>query len=171
MVAVSARAEPSGTAAGGQMGLAGHMPPDSADSLDAARWSDRVGDAAVLTYLSSKSSAGHAWVAILAAPHLRAPELSLLALAKLAGGRDPDLAPSAARAALSVVSELSFDDLGRREVVPSDLEPALEAFCALREQARVRLDITLMAGQVAMQLVELGIGACPGTGPETADPP
>src|SRR4051812_46045753 len=68
----------------------------STDPLDLAIAVDRLGDEGVLTRLAEGTPLTVRAMAVLAAPQMDAPETSLSALAEIARGRDPDLAPRAA---------------------------------------------------------------------------
>lgn len=132
-----------------------HEPPLTADVLILARWADAVGDTTVLADLASDKPAATRLAAILAAPELRAPEWALSPLVQLAQGRDPDLAPAAATAAVQIANGLALQDLERRETLVEDLRPALLSYSELSRRADVRADIALKAGQVTSLLEAL----------------
>lgn len=125
-----------------------------ADPLDLARAVARAGDALVLSRLA-RGSVAQKLAAVRAAPFLAAPEAALGALAALAAGRDPDLAPEAARAALSIARALTLEDLGRREAELSELAPARDALRRLAADASARPDVRRAASVAAGALAAL----------------
>lgn len=130
----------------------GEPMPGVDDDLEAARWADRVGEAEVLERLASTQSALSRLRAIRAAPALRQREKVLALLAPILGGRDPDLAPAAGRAAVKVAQGLRMDDLQAREVSSAVLPPLYEQYEALASTAKLRPDLVLMAEQVLTYL-------------------
>lgn len=125
------------------------------DPLAAARWADRAGDANVLQRLAPTHPPVMRLRAIRATPAMSDPEHALAPLAALAGGRDPDLAPAAARAALAIAQTLSHDSWQQREVPVELREIAIKAFQAVLDQPGLRQDIALMAVQVVTYLEAL----------------
>ena len=122
------------------------------DELDLARWVSQVGDRSALGFMSAGHTSAERFVAVQAAVRLRDPERALPVLAGLVGGRDPDLAPSAAMAAVNIAQLLTADDLARREVLFEDLKPAIAAFGKLDKREDLRPDIRIFVSQVLMQL-------------------
>lgn len=127
-----------------------------ADPMELARVADRLGDAAVLARLGEGQSRDVRLAAIRAARFIDGPELALEPLARIAAGRDPLLAPAAARAALAIAGELDLDALAQREVEPSSLSAARALFVALSRDARARADLRAAAEHVAARLEQLG---------------
>jgi hypothetical protein len=130
-----------------------------ADPLELARVVARVGDDAVLRLLAAEHGVAVRLVAVRAAPWLREPERALVRIAELAGGRDSELAPAAARAALRIARALDADGLARREVAPDTLSAALAALLRVAQQPHVRHDLQRMAGAAAAQLRAAGVPA------------
>jgi hypothetical protein len=119
-----------------------------ADPLELARAVARLGDDALLGRLSEESEAAARLSAIRATPWMRAPELALTPLAEIARGRDPDLAPAAAMAALRIAQRLESDDLVAREASSETITEALEALRAIGNDEGCRRDIR-RAGLIA----------------------
>jgi hypothetical protein len=89
---------------------------------------------------------------------MREPELALPALAELAAGRDPYLAPAAAAALVAIARALDLDSLGDREVDPASLAPVRARLVALGEDASARADIRAAARLAASCLEALDVG-------------
>lgn len=119
-----------------------------ADPLDLARSVDRAGDALVLRRLAHGTVA-QKLAAVRAAPFLAAPEVALLALSALAAGRDPDLAPEAARAALTIARALTPEGLARREAELTLLVPPRDALRRLATDVSARSDVRYAAALAA----------------------
>lgn len=128
---------------------------EDADPLDLARVVARLGDEAVLTRLGDPQSADVRLAAIRATPSLTAPEHALGPLAEIAAGRDPDLAPAAAMAALEIAERLSADDLVRRETERAIIDAAIEAMRAIGNDESCRRDIRRAGLLVADRLSSL----------------
>lgn len=128
-----------------------------ADPLELARVAARLGDAAVLALLAPSQPVAAQLAAVRAAPWLREPERALLPIAELIAGRDSELAPAAARAALQITRALDADALARRELLPDDLAPALSALARAAVLSRVRDDLRRMAAAAAEQLRAAGV--------------
>lgn len=121
------------------------------DPMTLARAVARSGDDPVLERLGDES-ADNRLIAIEASPFLAEPELALPGLVLLARGRDPWLAPAAARALVSIADALSFDDLERREADLETLDAATTALAELAEDETARADIRAAAGLASGQL-------------------
>jgi hypothetical protein len=126
------------------------------DPLALARWVDRRGDAALLDALESDRPALRL-AAIRAARWMSGPEAALEPLARLAAGRDPDLAPAAALACYRIVRDLDAVALDRREVLRGRLAPARKALAALQGDGAARLDLRRLAGFSVEGLEALGV--------------
>lgn len=128
-----------------------------ADPLDVARLVRRVGDALVLTRLAPSAAVTipQRLAAMRAAPFLAAPEAALVALAALAAGRDPDLAPEAARSALTIARALSLEDLARREAELTGVVAARDALRRLAADTSARGDVRRAAAVAAGALAAL----------------
>ena len=113
------------------------------DELDLARAAADAGDARLLAALTDPVPREAAALAARAAPHARAAEALIAALAKLSCGRDPALAVEAGHSLAQLADVLGASELGSREVLRRDLEQARQAL-ACGEQAPVpRADIVL----------------------------
>jgi hypothetical protein len=112
-----------------------------ADPLELARAVAQVGDAALLGRLSEESGTASRLTAVRATPWMRAPERALAPLSEIARGRDPDLAPAAALAALQIAERLDADDLVAREVGSEVIVAAVEALRAIGNDEGCRRDI------------------------------
>jgi hypothetical protein len=132
---------------------------DGGDPLELARVAARLGDDAVLALLAPEQPARVRIAAVRAAPWLREPERALAQIAAWVSGRDSELAPAAARAALRIARALDADALARREVAPAALTSALAALLHAAELAHVRQDLQRMAAAAAAQLVAAGVPA------------
>jgi hypothetical protein len=118
-----------------------------------------VGDDAVLALLAPEHGVAVRLAAVRAAPWLREPERALAAIAELAGGRDSELAPAAARAALRIARALDAEALARREVPPAALSGALAGLLRVAQAEHVRADLQRMAAAAAAQLSAAGVPA------------
>jgi hypothetical protein len=127
-----------------------------ADPLDLARAAHRAGDALVLARLGHGSVAQQLG-AVRCAPFLAAPESALGLLSVIATGRDPDLAPEAVRAALTIARALTLEDLARREAELSGLLPARAALRRLSADASARGDLRRAAAAAAGALAALAL--------------
>lgn len=125
--------------------------PEVGTPVELARWVDREGDAAVLDALTSADRQTR-MLALRAAPWMHGPEAALGALAGLARGRDPVLAPEAARAAMRIALALDRDGLARREAVLADLQAAAATLDALADDDTARPDLRAAARAAATAL-------------------
>lgn len=135
----------------------------TADPLDLARLAHAEGDGAVLERLADDRPFATRLAAIRATPHLSAPEAALPALARIASGRDADLAPAAALAALRIARDLGAFDLERREAPLPPLREARAAFARLAGDEAARADIRRAAAFVADALAAVA-GTARGAG-------
>lgn len=122
------------------------------DPLELARSVEAMGDDAVLGALEHETLALRLG-AVRAAPWLEEPERALPALAALAAGDDPDLAPAAARAGGRLAERLRHDDLMAREADRTPLDPAPWQAIAADESARA--DLRGVAARVGRTLEAL----------------
>ena len=129
----------------------------SADPMELARVVDRLGDGAVLDRLAEDSPRTVRLSAVRAARWMTGPELALAPLAELASGRDPLLAPEAARATRVIVEGLTADGLARREVEPASLSTARRRLAALAADESARSDLRAAAMIAADVLDALGV--------------
>lgn len=128
-----------------------------ADPLDIERAVARAGDALVLSRLA-RGSVPQKLAAVRAAPFLAAPEAAVGALATLAAGSDPDLAPEAARAVLTIARALTLESLARREAELSTLVEARAALRRLAADTSARADVRRAAAMAAGALAALAAG-------------
>lgn len=128
-----------------------------ADPLELGRVTRARGDGAVLSRLADDRPVVVRLAAIRASRWMRAPEAALGRLAALAGGRDPDLAPAAARAAWHIARALDGPALHRREVIPADLAPARSTLQQLAADESARADLRRLAAFAADALSALGV--------------
>jgi hypothetical protein len=113
------------------------------DELDLARAAEDAGDARLLAALVDPAFREAAALAARAAPHARAPEALIPALAKLACGRDPTLAPEAGHALWQLAQVLSPSQLAAGEVLRHDLEQARQALACGEQAPAPRADIAI----------------------------
>jgi hypothetical protein len=133
-----------------------------ADELELAALAQRLGEAQVLTALGDATDPASQLAALRLTPHLLDAELALAPLARLAAGRDPELAPPAAQRLLRIAQALVRARAGSRELLPSELEPAQAALRAFAQDATARADIRSSAAQAAQLLGTLGVTAAAG---------
>lgn len=127
----------------------------SDDPLELAHWAARLGPARVFELLATDASALTRLRAVRALPSLGEPERALQALLPLLQGRDPDLAPAAARAALVIATSVSADLGLRGEVNMGLLRECEQAYREAAGREDLRPDLAFMAMQVAVQLADL----------------
>ncbi|MFT3922379.1 MAG: hypothetical protein QM778_07590 [Myxococcales bacterium] len=121
-----------------------------------ARLADEAGDASLGAALVPDAPRERALLAARAAPFAAAPEQLIPALAALACGRDPNLAPEAALALRLIGDHLRPSEMSAREVLQADLVRAREALeSALGEAKALRPDIARDLGSAAAALSAL----------------
>jgi hypothetical protein len=135
------------------------------DPLALGRAVQRHGDAIVLNGLDEDGPTDARLAAVHASPWLRAPETALAALADLAAGRDPHLAPAALDAAHAIAEGLDLADLGRREAAVTILAAPQERFAELAGDGTARADMRRMAAFTADALAQLTTAAQQGSDP------
>jgi hypothetical protein len=128
-----------------------------ADPLELARVVRDLGDDAVLQRLAPGQPVETRLAAIRAAPWMREPELALDVLARELSGRDPDLAPAAARSAARIAGSLDAAALLRRERDAGELKGVRELLAAVGKNQRLRQDIRQYALQAAQMLAAAGV--------------
>jgi hypothetical protein len=126
------------------------------DELDLAALVARIGDDAVLESLAEGKDSVIRLAAIRATPYLLSQELALQPLAALAQGRDPDLAPAAARRALVIAQALALEDISARELLPDSFRAAELQLAALANSTTAHGNVRLCAGQAAHLLRVIG---------------
>jgi hypothetical protein len=130
-----------------------------ADELTFAATVARLGDDAVLAGVAQDKDSVLRLAATRATPYLTNRELALEPLTALAEGRDPDLAPAAARRLLAIAQGLALEDSSAREWSPREFQPAEERLMQLSAAATARRDIRLCAGAAAQLLRSIRSGA------------
>ena len=125
------------------------------DPLELARVVDRIGDAAILSRLTPETPIAVRAIAVVAAPRMHAPEDALAALTTIAAGRDPDLAPRAAQALLTIARSVDAQALDAREHDRGDFAAARTTLSALATDETARADIRLAARWSDSALAEL----------------
>jgi hypothetical protein len=124
------------------------------DPLERARVVAAIGDAAVLEWLAGEGGAGVAQrlAAVRASPWLADPSAALGPLVGLLGGRDPDLAPSAALALERLGQRLALEEPACAACSRQAVATAVDALAKLAESPRVRSDLRLRALTASAQL-------------------
>ena len=125
------------------------------DPLLLASAVERLGDAAILDRLSEAHPLAVRSLAARATPFLHAPELALGRLAELAGSRDPDLAPTAMRALLTITRSITRASLDSHEDDGVSIEAARTALTTLAVDEGARLDLRRGAAAVLAMLAAL----------------
>jgi hypothetical protein len=126
-----------------------------ADELTVAALTARVGDDAVLSALGDDRDAWLRLAAIHASPYVHDPAQTLVSLSAIAGGRDPDLAPAAARRVLWIAQALALGDPSALELTPATIDPVRASLAALARADSARREIRLCAGQAQALLDQL----------------
>lgn len=119
--------------------------PVSSDPLVLARHVDRAGDDAVLAQLVPSATPLMQQLACVAAPHMRLPALALPGLATLMGVHDPDVAPAAAAAVVTILRAMSPADLAGAALPAQALRALVGQLDGLALQGRLRRDIAAAA--------------------------
>ena len=127
----------------------------NADELDVAALAARLGDDPVLTSLTEGDTALRL-AALRTTPYLVNKELALLPLVSLARGRDPDLAPAAARRVLAIAQALALEETSVRELPRADLENLRRDLSSLANSS-ARRDVRVCAGSAAQLLSTLPV--------------
>jgi hypothetical protein len=128
-----------------------------ADPLELARIGARLGDGTVVRAIASGGAVAERLAVVRVAPWLLAPESALPSLVTLLASRDSELAPAAARSVARIVAALDADTLGRREVMSADLAPVRAALRAAANDASLRADVRVLAGEAAAGLDAAGV--------------
>jgi len=125
---------------------------DVVSEIGVARLAEDAGDAALLAKLTALDRREHTLIAARASSYARAPELLVPALAKLACGRDPDLASQAANTLRRLADRRWTSELSEREALRSDLVAARQSLSCVEKAALLRADIPLLVAQLSSQL-------------------
>jgi hypothetical protein len=126
-----------------------------ADELTLAAIAARVGDDAVLAGLDDDRDAWLRLGAIDASRYLRDPAQALSGLSAIASGRDPDLAPAAARRLLWIAQALALDDPNASELSAATLDAARAALANAAGAASARPEIRSCAALARSLLDQL----------------
>jgi hypothetical protein len=126
----------------------------ASDPLDRARLVAAIGDAAVLAWLTGQGGASVAeqLAAVRASAWLADPSAALGPLVALLGGRDPDLAPSAALALERIGQRLALEEPACEACAPEAIASASDALSKLADNPRLRPDLRLRALTASAQL-------------------
>ena len=133
-----------------------------ADPLELARAVRGLGDEAVLQRLDPGQPVEIRLAAIRSTPWMLEPELALQALARELSGRDPDLAPAAARAAVRIAWSLDPATLLRREADMEGLSFVRRRLVEAGKNELLRPDIRLYTFQAAEMLAAAGVAKAKG---------
>jgi len=121
-----------------------------ADDLTRATLAQRLGDAPIVAALAQHEDGIARLAAVRCSPHLREPERALSSLAEMAAGRDPELAPAAARRARTIAQQLAI-----AQAVHEDRELVTTAHSSLQvlsDSPHALREVRLNAGQAAFLL-------------------
>lgn len=111
------------------------------DPLLLASAVERLGDQAILDRLTDAHPLAVRVLAARATPFLHAPELALGPLAELAASRDPDVAPAAMRALLSIARAITRASLDAHEDDGASIGAARAALTQLAADEAARTDL------------------------------
>ena len=123
-----------------------------AEDLALAALVAQLGDDAVLSALTQHEDVPLRLAAVRATAYVRASALALPALIEIASGRDPDLAPVAARRARALSQAIALERGRRVESEFSTVEDLRKALSALSASEGTRADIRVAAGEAAALL-------------------
>jgi hypothetical protein len=126
------------------------------DPLRLARAVHTLGDAKLLALLAD-ARVEVQLSAVYAAPALLEPEAALEPIAALVASRDSELAPAAARAALTIAQAITADSLAEHEAAPAALAKARALLQQAAQLTRVRADLRQLAAAAAAQLQAIGV--------------
>jgi len=125
------------------------------DELALVALTARMGDDAVLQALADDRDALLRLAAVRASPYLHDAAIALQPLAAIAQGRDPDLAPAAARRALQIAQALTLRDPSAGELTRGAIEPASNTLRTLASADGAYRDLRLCAAEAAYLLDRL----------------
>ena len=128
---------------------------DVVSEIGVARTAEELGDSALLARLGGDQKVRDQLIATRASVHARAPEVLIPALAPLACGRHPVLAPEAAFAIFRIAEHLRPSELAARETLKSDLRGARDALECARRAPLPRADIVYLLGRASALLLDL----------------
>ena len=131
---------------------------ESADLVSAigiARTAEELGDSILLARLGGDQKVRDQLIATRASVHARAPEVLIPALAPLACGRHPVLAPEAAFAIFQIADRLRPSELAARETLKSDLRRARDALECARRPPLPRADIVYLLARASALLLDV----------------
>jgi len=125
----------------------------AADDLTRATLTQRLGDTAVLAALAQHEDVMSRLAAVRCAPYMREPERALPALAELAAGRDPELAPAAARRLRPIAQQLALRAQAAEDERGGEALLAVQrALLELAAAPGVLAEVRSCAGQAAFLL-------------------
>jgi hypothetical protein len=127
-----------------------------ADPMTIARTVDRIGDAEVLARLAQSQPRAVQVAAMRAVPFMDGPEAALPSLTEVAAGRDPHLAPEAARALLDATEGLTAEGLARREADLGELTETASRLERIADDETARADLRAACALAAGRLRALG---------------
>jgi len=125
------------------------------DPLLLASVVERLGDAAILDRLSDTHPLAVRSLAVRATPFLHTPEQALAPLAALSASRDPDLAPTAMRALLTITRSITRASLDAHEDDGTSIEAARTALTQLATDEHARVDLRRAADAALAMLAAL----------------
>lgn len=123
----------------------------ASDALARATLTQRLGDETVLEALAQHEDSLARLAAVRCAPYLRDPTRALALLADLAAGRDPELAPAAARSLRTIAQAFALPD-GALPEPEDDLAASARALQVLASSSSASREVRLQAGQAAFLL-------------------
>ena len=129
----------------------------NSDELDLAALVARVGDDAVVASLTEGDTVLQL-AAVRAAPFLQDAELALSPLVAIAQGRDPDVAPAAARSLLAIAQALLLEPHANPEPARGTCRALKQPLLQLANDADARADVRVAAGAAAHLLCTRGHG-------------
>jgi hypothetical protein len=121
-----------------------------ADDLTRATLVQRLGDAAILAALAQHEDGSARLAAVRCSPYLREPARALSSLAEIAAGRDPELAPAAARRARTIAQQLATAQTVHEDrALLTDAQRSLEA---VSDSPKALRELRLNTGEAAFLL-------------------
>lgn len=130
---------------------------DLVSDIGIARVAEELGDSALLARLGGDQKVHDQLVATRASVHARAPEALIAALAPLACGRHPVLAPEAAFAIFHIAEGMRPSELAARETLKSDLRRARDALECARRAPVPRADIVYLLARASALLLDVHV--------------
>lgn len=122
---------------------------DLIDPLAHARIAEEAGDTMLRAQLGAADDRELTLIAVRASAYAAAPERLIPALAALACGRDPTLAPEAALTLRLIGARLRRSELAAREVLSDDLRAGQRALACAERTPAPRADLAAELAQLA----------------------